>query len=404
MYLEHFGLSKRPFEQVPDPDFLFLSDQHEEALTSIGFAVAIQDSFVVVTGEIGSGKTTLLHTFLREHLTNAECAFVTQTRLSDVELLQSILVEFGESPFNMGKVELMTLLKQVIHRIHGQGKQVVIVVDEAQNLSTEVLEELRLVTCSVPGSSQLVNVVLVGQPQFNRKLDSAALEQLKQRCRLRYHLRALTEEETMGYIQHRIAVAGGEVYSLFQEATLPLIHRYAKGTPRVINMLCDTALIFAFVDRAESVSVENLEQAVERLELTAPERVNDLPDIAPPAASVSAMLFAIDSETPQPYYNLTGAPSLVGRSKNCSIRLPHKTLSMYHAMIQFSEGRWSIVDLRSTNGTRVNGRKVRASALNYGDKILLGTAEFEFRADNEEDSTDNEEDASTFQHTSAMQR
>ena len=142
MYLEHFGLSKRPFEQLPDPDFLFLSDQHEEALTSIGFAVAIQDSFVVVTGEIGSGKTTLLHAFLREHLDDAEVAFVTQTRLSDVELLQAILVEFGESPFDMGKVELITLLKKVIERIHGENKQVVIVVDEAQNLSTEVLEEL----------------------------------------------------------------------------------------------------------------------------------------------------------------------------------------------------------------------------------------------------------------------
>lgn len=402
MYLEHFGLSKRPFEQLPDPDFLFLSDQHEEALTSIGFAVAIQDSFVVVTGEIGSGKTTLLHTFLREHLEGAECAFVTQTRLSDVELLQAILVEFGESPFKMGKVELITLLKQVIQRIQSEDKQVVIVVDEAQNLSTEVLEELRLVTCSVPGSRQLVNVVLVGQPQFNRKLDSPDLVQLKQRCRLRYHLRTLTEEETMGYVQHRISVAGGEVYRLFDEATLPMIHRYAKGTPRLINMLCDTALIFAFVDRADSVSVENLEQAVERLELEQQGGGSELPDIGFAETGGGAMLFAIDSETPQPYYNLSGAPSLIGRSKNCAIRLPHKTLSMYHAMIQFSEGRWSIVDLRSTNGTRVNGRKVRASALSYGDKILLGTAEFEFRADDDAKSSDGEEDASTFQHTTAM--
>ncbi len=402
MYLEHFGLSKRPFEQLPDPDFLFLSDQHEEALTSIGFAVAIQDSFVVVTGEIGSGKTTLLHTFLREHLHGAECAFVTQTRLSDVELLQSILVEFGESPFNMGKVELITLLKQVIQRIQSENKQVVIVVDEAQNLSTEVLEELRLVTCSVPGSRQLINVVLVGQPQFNRKLDSADLVQLKQRCRLRYHLRTLTEEETMGYVQHRIAVAGGEVYSLFDEATLPMIHRYANGTPRLINMLCDTALIFAFVDRADAVSVENLEQAVERLELAQSEEASELPDIGLAEADGGAMLFTIDSETPQPYYDLAVSPSLIGRSRNCSIQLPHKTLSMYHAMIQFSEGRWSIVDLRSTNGTRVNGRKVRASALSYGDKILLGTAEFEFRAEEGKVSSENEEDASTFQHTTVI--
>ena len=402
MYLEHFGLSKRPFEQLPDPDFLFLSDQHEEALTSIGFAVAIQDSFVVVTGEIGSGKTTLLHTFLREHLQDAEVAFVTQTRLSDVELLQAILVEFGESPFDMGKVELITLLKHVIQRIHSEEKQVVIVVDEAQNLSTEVLEELRLVTCSVPGSRQLVNVVLVGQPQFNRKLDSAALVQLKQRCRLRYHLRVLTEEETMGYIQHRVSVAGGEVYRLFDEETLPLIHRYAKGTPRVINMICDTSLIFAFVDRAESVSIENLEQAVERLELSQEEESNDLPDIAPSVTTIDAVLFAIDSETPQPYYSLASAPALIGRSRNCSIRLPHKTLSMYHAMIQFSDGRWSIVDLRSTNGTRVNGRRVRASTLSYGDKILLGTAEFEFRAGEGTGVSDSEEDASTFQQTKVI--
>ncbi|MEM7500480.1 MAG: AAA family ATPase [Pseudomonadota bacterium] len=402
MYLEHFGLSKRPFEQLPDPDFLFLSDQHEEALTSIGFAVAIQDSFVVVTGEIGSGKTTLLHTFLREHLKDAEVAFVTQTRLSDVELLQAILVEFGESPFDMGKVELITLLKHVIQRIHNEEKQVVIVVDEAQNLSTEVLEELRLVTCSVPGSRQLVNVVLVGQPQFNRKLDSAALVQLKQRCRLRYHLRVLTEEETMGYIQHRVSVAGGEVYRLFDEETLPLVHRYAKGTPRVINMICDTALIFAFVDRADSVSVDNLEQAVERLELTLSDSDNDLPDIGHSGESISAVLHAIDSETPQTSYHLGAAPSLIGRARDCSIRLPHKTLSLYHATIQYTDGRWSIADLRSTNGTRVNGKRIRAMALTYGDRIVLGTAEFEFRSSSGAEPSEKEEDISTFQQTKVI--
>ena len=400
MYLEHFGLDRRPFDQVPDPDFLFLSDQHEEALTSIGFAVAIQDSFVVVTGEIGCGKTTLLHMFLKEHLKGAEFAYVTQTRLSDVELLQSILVEFGESPFNMGKVEIMTLLKKTIQRFHAEDKQVVIVVDEAQNLSTEVLEELRLVTCSAPGSRQLINVVLVGQPQFNRKLDSAELVQLKQRCRLRYHLRALNEEETVSYIQHRVAVAGGDVYDLFEESTLPAVHKYSSGVPRLINMICDTALVFAFVERADRVDDAVLVQAVKRLDLDEKEPL-ELPEIVLPQ-SAGAMLRAIDNRIPHDRYYLSGSPALIGRARDCTIRLSQKTLSLYHAVIQHSNNRWTIADLRSTNGTFVNERKVRVCRLEFGDKIVLGDVSFEFHSASEAETDPDEEDTGPFKATTVL--
>src|SRR5690606_5673379 len=144
----------------------------------------------IITGEIGSGKTTLLHKFLSEKLPDAVVVYVTQTRVSATELLQAILVELGEDPFGKGKVELTTMLKRVIEGHHRDGKRVIIVIDEAQNLTASVLEELRLVTCVSPGSSKQINVVLVGQPQFNATIDSPDLVQLKQRCRLRYHLKA----------------------------------------------------------------------------------------------------------------------------------------------------------------------------------------------------------------------
>lgn len=391
MYLKHFGLARKPFEQLPDPDFLFLSPKHDAALTNLGFAVAIQDSFVVVTGEIGSGKTTLLHKFLNENLADAVVAYVTQTRLSDTELLQSILVEFGEHPFGKGKVELTTMLRRFIDKQHQVGRRVVIVIDEAQNLTPGVLEELRLVTCVSPGTKSLVNVVLVGQPQFNRIIDSPALAQLKQRCRLRYHLNALTEDETRQYIAHRLAVAGGSMSEIFDAGLTRLIYHHCGGIPRLINMLCDTALIFAYVDKSPHVSADDVRQAVAELgwrevPIEARSGGSREPMIGTTTGERLAML--VDAESGLDY-PITDAVSVIGRATDCSLRIRHPALSRYHAMIRQVGSEWLLSDMRSKNGVYLNGRRVRSARLKHDDHIGIGEHNLIFLTQLQTDAADN---------------
>lgn len=374
MYLQHFGLARKPFEQVPDPAFLFLSEKHEAALASIGFAFGIQDSFVIITGEIGSGKTTLLHKFLKENLADAAVAYVTQTRLSDIELLQSILVEFGIDPFGKGKVELMTLLRRYIENQHREGRRVVIVIDEAQNLTASVLEELRLVTCTSPGSTSLVNVVLAGQPQFNAIIDSPELVQLKQRCRLRYHLKALTEEETRAYIAHRLAVAGGVFSAIFEPALVEEIFRHCRGIPRLINMLCDTAMIFACVDDHKTVSKADVEQAL--LELGWPTHPQAPPEQQPVGEPGRAILVDATNGTE---YALNETVCVLGRAQDCTIRIKHPALSRYHAMIRRADDAWTLSDMKSLNGVFLNGRRIRAARLRHNDDVLIGEHRLIFR-------------------------
>ncbi len=374
MYVEHFGLKSKPFEQLPDPAFMFLSEKHDTALTSIEFAFGIQDSFVVVTGEIGSGKTTLLHKFMAENLADAAVAYVTQTRLSDIELLQSILVEFGEAPFGKGKVELITMLKRFINSQHRDGRRVVIVIDEAQNLTADVLEELRLVTCVSPGTTRLVNVVLVGQPQFNRLIDSPALVQLRQRCRLRYHLKALTEEETKRYIEHRLAVAGGSLSSIFDSGLIRTIFYYCRGIPRLINMLCDTAMIFAFVDKSPHVSADDIRQALDDLGWEEPGgQLRSGPTMAhSQLLAAQENLADLKDANSGTVYPITDTTCVIGRAVNCTLRIKHPALSRYHAMIKQVGDEWILSDIKSLNGVYLNGRRVSQAKLRNNDRIGIG--------------------------------
>lgn len=378
MYLNHFRLDRKPFEQLPDPEFLFLSEKHETALSSIGLAVAIRDSFVVVTGEIGSGKTTMLHKLVNEKLDDATVAYVTQTRLSGTELLQAILVEFGEVPFDKGKVELITTLRRFINKQHRDHKRVVIVVDEAQNLSAGVLEELRLVTCNLPGSDSMVNVVLVGQPQFNRILDSPALEQLRQRCRLRYHLNALTEGETLRYIEHRLFVAGGSFPEIFEPGLGHLIFHHCRGIPRLINMLCDTALIFAFVDKSPRVTSDVVHHAVAELGWAkgggaAPGEM--MPNYGYEGRNLAVL---VDADTGMEY-PITDMTCVVGRAHDCSVRIKHPALSRYHAMIKQVNQTWTLSDMKSTNGVYLNSQRIRIAKLRHDDHVGIGEHDLVFR-------------------------
>ncbi len=246
MYLEHFQLTELPFRLSPDPAFLYLSKHHARAKAYMESTIWFTDGFVVITGEIGSGKTTLLETFLRELEKDVVVAQIAQTQVSPIEFLQAVLVQFGFSPFKMRKAELIATLNQFLVEQFAAGRKVLLIVDEAQNLSNRVLEEIRMLSGVETTKEKVLRIILAGQPELNEKLDSPELIQLVQRIRLRFHLTALTPEETQAYILHRLEVAGAHGRQLFAPETLPVIFRYTGGVPRLVNTLCDTALMIAF--------------------------------------------------------------------------------------------------------------------------------------------------------------
>lgn len=265
MYLDHFGLKQYPFQLVPDPEFLFMGPQHSHAKAYLDYAVYNRDGFVVVTGDVGTGKTTLLHKFLTELDPNVLAAKIFQTQLTATEFLQAVLVEFGLNPFQAHKVELMDMLNTFLVDRFLEGRQIVLIVDEAQNLSDEALEEIRLLSGLETHKEKILHVILLGQPQLRDRLDSPHMEQFAQRIRLRYHIRALTEAETSDYIRHRLEVAGAGPGRLFDDAVLPMIFQYTGGVPRLINVLSDTALVCGFADGHSGISPGVMESAVKEL-------------------------------------------------------------------------------------------------------------------------------------------
>jgi type II secretory pathway predicted ATPase ExeA len=267
MYLEFFGLRDFPFRLTPDTEFLFMSNAHVRAKAYMDYSIWNREGFVVITGEIGCGKTTLIKKLLTElDDENVVVAKVFQTQLDDVEFLQAMLVEFGLNPFSAKKVELIDMLNTFLVDNFLRQKQIVLVVDDAHNLNMRVLEEIRLLSGLETQKEKILHVILVGQPQLNEMLETPELEQLLQRVRLRYHLKALSQEDTAEYIAHRLRVAGRETSDLFQSDTIPLIYKYTGGIPRLINTLCDTAMTCAYADDVATIGTETINEAINELQ------------------------------------------------------------------------------------------------------------------------------------------
>src|SRR5271167_143967 len=215
MYLELFKLHELPFRLSPDPQFLYLSKQHARAKAYMESTIWFTDGFVVITGEIGAGKTTLIETFLRELQTDAVVAQINQTQLSPTAFLQTVLVQFGFAPFNMKKPEVLATLNQFLVEQHVSGRRILLIVDEAQNLSQRVLEEIRMLSGIETTKEKVLRIILTGQPELNQKLAAPELEQLAQRIRLRFHLPALSSTEMQAYMLHRLEVAGSQGREIF---------------------------------------------------------------------------------------------------------------------------------------------------------------------------------------------
>src|SRR5256884_6792011 len=266
MYLEPFKLKELPFRLSPDPQFLYLSKQHARAKAYMESTLWFTDGFVVITGEIGSGKTTLIESFLKEVPADVVVAQINQTQVSAIDFLQAVLVQFGFSPFKMRKAELISTVNNFLVEQYAAGRKVLLIVDEAQNLTMRVLEEIRLLSGVETTKDKVLRIILAGQPELNDKLDAPELAQLMQRVRLRFHLQALSEAEIKSYIQHRLDVAGAGDREIFAPDTYTEVYRYCGGVPRLINTLCDTAMMAAYTADRGAVTRADIISAVRELQ------------------------------------------------------------------------------------------------------------------------------------------
>ena len=260
MYKAFFNLTREPFEITPDPSFLFPTKRHNEALAALYYGVRRRKGFVVLTGEVGTGKTLLLRCLLQLLKKNDDVtyAYVFNGLMSSVEFLQYIAGDFELPAANKNKSELLLQLYRHVIERNRKGLTTVLVVDEAHQLSPEILEEIRLLTNLETAETKLLQILLVGQPELDDKLDSVGLRQLKQRIAFRAQLMPLDLEETTGYIERRLHLAGANSHSstIFPADTVAAVHHYSGGYPRLINTVCENALIAAYAKRTEVVTPE----------------------------------------------------------------------------------------------------------------------------------------------------
>jgi general secretion pathway protein A len=381
MYLEHFKLKELPFRLSPDPAFLYPSQIHSRAKAYMESTIWFTDGFVVITGEIGAGKTTLIETFLKEIDQDVVVAQVNQTQVSPIEFLQTVLAQFGFSPFRMRKAELLATLNNFLIEQYANGRKVLLIVDEAQNLSQKVLEEVRLLSGVETTKEKVLRIILAGQPELNTKLDSDELTQLRQRVRLRFHLSALTEPEMAAYVRHRLGVAGA-THEIFHGDTFPLIYRYTGGIPRLINTLCDTALLASFAQDQVTVDVAAVHEAIEELQWQEyqarthtnliPARLDETtPHERPP---IGRLVLTLKGEQLGDALIVPGR-FIIGRTSDNDMQVDSKFVSRHHAQLISSPEGSVLEDLNSTNGVYLNGKRVRRHKLSPGDVIKIGTHE-----------------------------
>ncbi len=385
MYSENFKLRELPFRLSPDPQFLFLSRAHARAKAYMESTIWFTDGFVVITGEIGAGKTTLIESFLRQLDSDVVIAQINQTQVNAVEFLQTVLVQFGFSPFKMRKAELIATLNSFLIEQYAAGRKVLLIIDEAQNLSLKVLEEIRMLSGIEATKEKVLRIILAGQPELNEKLDSPELVQLSQRVRLRFHLGALSRDDLRSYVLHRLDVAGAEGREIFAADTFPEIARYSGGIPRLVNTLCDTAMMAASNEDRDHVTLKDVASAIEELQwvefsarvsaINARQGEEKTPTGDRPKRSLSKVVLSTDGKAAGELHLVPGR-KVVGRTPDNDLRIDSKFISRHHCqIITGSDGVTVVEDLNSTNGMVVRGKRVRRHTLRDGDVITMGQHE-----------------------------
>ncbi len=280
MYKSFFGLKENPFNVNPDPRFLFLTKQIEEALSGLMYGIQTRKGFITLTGEVGTGKTTLVNRLLDWlHLRRTKTAFLFNSRMNSSQLFDFILAEFDIPCENRSKSQQLMKLNHWLLERYRAGETAVLIVDEAQNLTFPVLEEIRLLTNLETSTEKLLQIVLSGQPELEDKLKLPQLRQLRQRITLRCRTSPMTNEQTHEYIQERLRIAGAPAQSgIFSAKAMDAAYLFSMGIPRVINLLCEHALINSFVDQKQVIEPKVIEDVAREFQL------DELEPIAPPAS------------------------------------------------------------------------------------------------------------------------
>ena len=387
MYIENFKLRELPFRLSPDPQFLFLSRAHARAKAYMESTIWFTDGFVVITGEIGSGKTTLIESFLRQLDSDVVIAQINQTQVNAVEFLQSVLVQFGFSPFKMKKAELIATLNSFLIEQYAAGRKVLLIIDEAQNLSLKVLEEIRMLSGIESTKEKVLRIILAGQPELNEKLDSPELVQLTQRIRLRFHLGALSRDDLRAYVRHRLEVAGADGREIFAEDTFPEIcqvHRWRAAPGEHAVRHRDDGRVqrrprSRDARRTSPSAVDELqwvEFSARASAIAAARPIGAARDsaIARPRA-LSKVVLSTEGKAVAELHLVPGR-KVIGRTPDNDLQIDSKFISRHHCqLVTGSDGITVIEDLNSTNGILVRGKRVRRHTLRDGDVVTVGQHE-----------------------------
>jgi general secretion pathway protein A len=266
MYRNFYKLKEKPFEITPDPDFLFLSESHREALAHLVYSAKERKGFTVITGEVGTGKTTLVQAFLSQLNGKVKTAYIFNPKLTSIDFLRYICEDFGLKEEKHSKGQYISHLQNFLLEHYSRDEQVILIIDEAQSLPPALLEEVRLLTNLETPKSKLLQVILVGQPELNSILNSHPFRQLKQRVSLRYHLQPLDEEDTKKYIENRLTSAGAIDPHMFTAKAIEKIYTYSRGIPRLINIISDHALLAGYSESKKIIGPKMIKAAVQKME------------------------------------------------------------------------------------------------------------------------------------------
>ena len=266
MYLDYYGLTEPPFDITPNPRFLFYSAKHREAFNHLLYGIRERKGFVQLTGEVGAGKTTLCRALLEQLDGHFATALILNPVMSADELIKAIAIEFGLPVSGLDRLDTVAVINQFLLQQVERGQDTVLIIDEAQDLTDELLEQVRLLSNLETDNRKLLQIVLLGQPELRDRLNNPRLRQLRQRITVRYHLLPLKRAEVNQYIQHRLVVSGAKGAPHFTHLALWRVYGYSQGVPRLVNAVCDKALLAGFVQQREQIDFRIIGRAVRELE------------------------------------------------------------------------------------------------------------------------------------------
>lgn len=266
MYLKFYGLKEKPFNVTSDPNFLYLSRKHREAISHMQYGIEERMGFLEITGEIGTGKTTISKALLNTLDEHTKTAFILNSNLSEIQLLEAIVTDFGIRLKNKNKITMLNELNKFLLDQLKCNNNTVLIIDEAQNLKPSLLEQVRLLSNLETEKEKLLQIILVGQPELKEKLASKELAQLRQRIAIRYHILPLDRDEVEAYICHRLNVAGSKCETFFTEGAISAIYRFSGGVPRLINIVCDKALLAGFAADKRLIDTDMIKRCGREIE------------------------------------------------------------------------------------------------------------------------------------------